>query len=222
MSALIYVLCYDDTSEARAVLTFAGFSWAKPLRIRTTRLFEAIVFVELAEELAVQDAWHTHEYIGFLSHKAFDKFPTLRHMVPRAIDALTRDPTPDAFSFAAHHTAMRHGDPYSGHHPQLRPVWESTLTQSFPPLAQPFRTWFCNYWCARPSLVLEYSRWLRDAFLPVLLADARVAEDAHWSPPTQVMHAAGLLFYDHVPFIAERVVGAWFENVRRANVRFEL
>lgn len=223
---LVYVLCFDEASEAAARALAAAHAWATPMRLRTTTLFESEPLALRAEALAEADDWAARRYVGWLSWRAFEKFPGLRAPATARLDALAA-PTfdaatgPDVVPLLIAPVPMRYGDEWHAVHPSLRALWDETLVQHLhPALAHPFQSFLCSYYVARPAHLLRFAAFLRRAVL-LLAADARTFADATYPRPvTEAMRAAGMAHYPHMPFLLERLAGAYFQRVE-PGVRIE-
>ena len=95
------------------------------------------------------------------------------------------------------------------------------LERVAPLVAAPvFRTFFCNQFVARPMLVARYAAWLQDVALPRIEADGRAhapafdsARRADYKPPPAALRDAGYADWPLLPFIMERVSGAYFATL---------
>jgi hypothetical protein len=218
---LIYVLYYDDYSHGQALKHYGAFRWAKPLRVETSELFENEAILR-APQLAEEDAWERRAYVGWLSWKAPRKGLLLR--VPRwaertlaALEAGDR-PLHDVCAFAWVGADSQYGDKLARDEPTMTAIWDTTVCAADGRFARPFSTIWCNYWAARPEVVLGYARWLAETMVPALRADPRVLGrmgDAVVVHPeaTPSMRRAGMAFYPVLPFLLERVTGAYFQHV---------
>lgn len=213
-NVIIYVLSYSEATEAAARAKFSGQPWYH-IQIPTTDYFENLVFIDLVPTLSVNHSWATRDYVGFVSHKGFDKFSwaNLSESAGPVMSSI-QNGTCKADVIAWHAEAKRL--PYGGlsslSQASFPIVWDSSVKALDSRLVLPFRTFFSNYWLARPGLVLQYSSWLR-------LAVLRLVKDPHFFHPvsyrdvTPEMKQAGMDFYPLAPFLLERMPGAYFQNV---------
>ena len=71
MKTRIYILAYNDKTFEYASNFYEKYEWAKVIRIKTTVLFESIIFDEWL--LDNYDDWKDFDNIGFISWKANQK-----------------------------------------------------------------------------------------------------------------------------------------------------
>jgi hypothetical protein len=74
MKILIYILCYDDSSEKKAIAIFSQFDWARIYRIPEEvqdHTFEGVMY--RSELMKMYDEWKDVDFVGTASYKFFDK-----------------------------------------------------------------------------------------------------------------------------------------------------
>lgn len=223
---LIYILCHDNVSEASARAGFSRYVWAQVERIPTSPLFENAVFLRV-DDLAKRDSWASRKFVGTLSYRAFEKYRSLRFYSEKLIRLLARvdnmsAEAPDAVSFLSEGAPRLFGGVSALDHPEFDAVWNSTVCGAVDPrLCLPFRAWYCNYWVARPQHWMAYAHWLRDTVLPSLQADKRLVETnqvmyvigSTARPPSSDMIGMGMHQFPMMPFILERLPGAYFQHI---------
>jgi hypothetical protein len=219
---LVYVLCHDDASEARARRDWPQ-PWARPLRTPTSARVECGGILAAAARSA-EDGWDGLDYVGFLQYSAADPQKDAPVRMTAAADAVQRG-IADVVALSRWCGAPHpHGDPHTVHHVALAVVWEETLLPAlgFARGAPPpcFRTFFHNHWLARPPLVRAYALWLKHVALPALETDPRVFQGA-WDraaepatkPVAPALAALGFADWPLLCYVQERLAGFYFAHV---------
>jgi len=222
---LIYIICHDNASEAAAFAGFSRYAWARVERVMTSPLFENEIFLR-AGELSRRDDWSSRAFVGTLSYRAFEKHRSLRFYVERKIWALARADvksaeTPDAVSFLSEGAPSLFGGDSALDHPGFASVWNSTVCDIDRRLCLPFRAWYCNYWVARPEHWLAFADWLQLSALPRLILDNRLTDTSQVMyvigssirPPSEDMLRVGMQQFPLMPFVLERLPGAYFQHI---------
>jgi hypothetical protein len=215
MRVVVYVLCYDDHSEARARDEYGVLPWARVLRLPTTtehnKYMEGQVFLGLLESL--KHEWEDADFVGTISWKASDKIdvPDMQELCQRAMDgqAISLFFLPEV---TVGYSVMAH--------PRFLQVWVPLLTQmgyavddavspEFPLLAG-------NYWLTKPALMSQFCEFYKRAVQ--VLETHQPLQHALWSDSCyathltsdQCMEIYGRPYITHHPFVCERLAGFFF------------
>jgi len=223
---LVYVLCHDDASEAHAHHAFGAYPWAHVLRMTTgTGRCETQGILDAARRCDA-DRWWARAYVGFLQYSSATKpssnGTTVLQVVLEFVERVERGDAAcpdDVFAFSRARYADPRGDAcVDVHGDAYERVWSERVA---PLVAAPvFRTFFCNQFVARPMLVARYAAWLQDVALPRIEADGRAhapafdsARRVDYKPPPAALRDAGYADWPLLPFILERVSGAYFATL---------
>ena len=169
---MIYVLCYDDSSENMAIASFSGFPWARVYRLpeeRQNHLQEGIAYT--TELIALYDEWKDADFVGTVSYCFFDKIP-YSHFI-NLINGITS--TTDAVFF------------YTGTDPNvgncnliLKELLDDICNRLFNTnsgllnglkskrINKITRYSFSNFFVVRPNLMFDYIHWVSNTVIPML------------------------------------------------------
>jgi len=213
---IIYVLCYDDATEALANTQYGAFDWARVHRIKKhTHLFEGIMYQE--ELLNMYSEWKCADFVGTISYSFTSKVP-LNHLI-RMIERAIHE-KPDVTMF----WSRARDDGIGGHNQHLIQLYKSVLdmliSKTHPKVSQLYC--FSNYWMATPKHMLLYIDFFNRTLLPLLEESPHVWDNS--------LYVAGNLtsdqllkitkrvpYYPFHPFINERLVAPYFQSIN-ANI----
>lgn len=223
MKVLVYVVCHDDDSRAKAEAAWGAYPWARvtmlPAAPATSVYMESAAFLTVLPDR--RHEWQDADYVGVFSWRALQKID----LPPNFLDTLGRQ---DADVVAL----MPSLDPMLSttvnSHPRFLQVWVPALLKlGFSPAdatSQDMFAFMCNYWLATPA-------WM-GAYMAFFVHVARVLDtaadtdeslhDALWSDSTypakvsteQLMRVYGKPHMPHHPFIAERMPCFFFWKFR--------
>lgn len=215
-TVVVYVLCYDDATEAAARAEHAGRAWARVLRVP-----EPVVgdvegkYLETAAYLSLLDSrraeWEHADFVGTLSWKASTKIGCVDR-IPRLCHAFRRRDVIALLSLPRENLL----DQAEAGHPGFSRVWVPLLEglgysadDAVDPAVRPF---MCNYWLARPAWMDRYSAFCRRAVRlleaegPLREAawrDARYAENQFGE--AWCLRTYGRPYLPFHPFVCERL-----------------
>lgn len=212
---LIYILCYDDASQKKAIKRFGNQPWARILFIASTPYLESIAYLHYLP--ALRHEWEHVDYVGTLSYKAPEKIkiPTTaqleKHVQNSYPDVIPFFPRPGT-------VLLEQG---SKHHPLFVPLWIRLLLQlNVPPhlaTAREVPVFFCNYWVATPTWMKRYIAFAQRA-KHVMDTDPNMQADL-WSDAEYASNNLSMErllkvfqrpYYTHHPFVLERLPCMFF------------
>ena len=204
MKVIIYVLCYNDDTEQQARDQWEQYSWARVYRMkRRTELLESIMYK--TELMELYDEWKDADYVGTVSHRAFQKFPDQKsYLLNKVADV--------SGNFVE--LIKPSNSPYY-HNDFMKTTFEHMLSRVG---LKPSDKWlFCNYWCCPPSVMKAYIQWFNEKWLPVLYSTDGLWDDAkHFTPympsAEELMIQLGRPYYTYHCFLCERIVSPFFDD----------
>lgn len=160
VSLLIYILCYDDASEAHARQHFAQYPWARIMRLPTgvpaAKIMEGQAFEAL---LTRQDEWEHVDFVGTLSWRAHEKIrvdlveASVKQL--RAHDVIAFMPLLAQYDYWILQTISSH--------PRFLEIWTPLLVHMGYSIADTVSVdmpvFFCNYWVATPDRMKSFLRF---------------------------------------------------------------
>lgn len=198
----IYVLCYDDRTEALANERFGHFEWARIFRIPVqTHLFEGVMFQTYLMEMYSE--WKNMDYVGTISYKLPEKVP-----FQNFLDLLSNAGNHDAVFFK-----MVPSDLFHVHSPVLKRVYDDVYRKTMPlRLSATIKRYgFYNYWMTRPSIMIDYIHFFNSKWLPLVENHPLVWENAGYQTPSplspdQLLNLTKRVsWYPCHPFVNERI-----------------
>ena len=209
MKLVVYVLCYDDTSEAAAKDEFEKHEWARVVRLpddrRTGKYMEGAAFLGTLQSRKAE--WHDADLVGTMSWKA-----SLKIDVNAVADACRRCAGADVVTFLPSTDMLLRS---VLHHPRFLEVWVPLLSHlgySAPDIVHSdMPAFYCNYWMATPAWMDRFMAFY--ARVHRALEDLPCIQDALWSHagyPTHLtrercIQVYGRPYIPYHPFVCERV-----------------
>lgn len=175
MKIRIYVLCYDDRTEALAKERFGYYEWARIFRIPVqTHLFEGVMFQTYL--MGMYSEWKDMDYVGTISYKLPEKVP-----FQEFLDLLSNARSHDAVFFR-----VVPSDLFNLHADVLKRVYDDVYRQTMPfrLTARIKRYGFYNYWMAKPKVMVEYIQFFNTVWLPSVEKHPLVWENVGYKAPT--------------------------------------
>jgi hypothetical protein len=201
---IIFVLSYNDSSFEIAKTEFSKYSWAKPLLLQNATennpLYENIVYKNF--DTIIKPLSKGFKYIGFLSYKARKKIHV--ESLNSYIIAKTYSKYDASFFWTG---SLMNFNP----HPNFQEIWRDCLEIKVG-AAKTIKSCYGNFWCAKLSLMENYSKYLITTILPSLLKHPKIYTDAHYRNQmneSDLIKLASYPYHTHIPFILERVPNAW-------------
>ncbi len=222
--AVVYVLAYDEASEARAREEYGGRGWARVVRLpdpaagpphsRNARYMEGAAFLSLLPSL--RDEWRDADFVGTLSWRASDKIhipPDLERILEevRGSDVVALLPSTEALLPQAVRA-----------HPRFLECWVPLLLRLGVGAAEAVQhdvaCFFCNYWLATPARMDAWLAWFARAV--EAMESAPELQDALWSRsgycgslgPERLRELFGTDYMPMMPFVAERLAPFFFSH----------
>lgn len=214
---VIYVLCFDDKSEAIAKTNFGKYAWARVLRIPTTYILENVMYDTILKELSHE--WENADYVGTIAYSAYDK------MSEQDIDELEKfwkctmalgfDVVPMCFGKEEWGSMVDFAEIC---HPGFKWLWTTWMEHlQMPPPPAKMKTWYYNYWVATPQRMKEYMTFFARAkglldtlddsdFQKRLWSDAKYNKDI----TEELKKTFGCKYYPFHCFLLERLSSHYF------------
>jgi hypothetical protein len=223
MKIIIYILCYDDTTEHIAKETFKEFDWARVYKLTNqNHLFEGkFLSVDLFE---LYDEWKDADYVGTLSYKAFEKIN--KEYAIQKINNLESN-LYDVLFLYLEDNDLFHQHFQSG--PIMRRIFRNMMAKTMPKLIS--SSWwninypvinikqynFCNYFVTRPILMYQYIQFFRTIWLPLLEQHPAVWNNALYGGKLKSEKLLELSngrapHYTYHAFINERLLYGYFQS----------
>lgn len=209
-SLRVFVLCYDDASEATARSRFEDKPWAYVLRIESTKYLESIMYTSwLAKN---RELWQGFDYVGTIAYKAYDVRPSMPDL-QQVVDQFSGQCV-DVFALMpAACGVLSQGSRF---HPRFLDIWNDTLTSIGYPQSSIRSTvmpgFYRNYWISTPgwmSLYIEFMKRVVDAFERYEHLGRMLNENAKYVQgeltPARCEAVFGVPYYTHHPFVCERL-----------------
>lgn len=219
MNILIYLLCFDDASQASVEQnlppSFQTIHY-KIVRLPETNLF--LEFYMYTDYLpSHREEWENMDYVGTLSWKFYKKCPINPAMTKFK---LSKFPNTDIFSF--YNVNLDLFFIAEKVHPQFNVVWKTLFERLgftdpndvFPPRCPSF---FCNYWIARPKVMNDFL--ILASRIKEMVENKQDADLQHLlymdsgynglQTPAMLMRNFGKPYYIMMPFVLERVI-CWY------------
>jgi hypothetical protein len=215
MKIRIYILCYDEQSYMYALRDYGNKEWAKIVHIKTTVLFENIMYDSWL--LENYEDWKDFDYIGTISWKAGYKIqlPNIDKL-SIFLDKNKFDVIP--FYFIDANLINR----TTYYHPKFRYLWIKILTKlgyNETQITKNIKAFYCNYWLTTPKLMLEYIEFFKKV-KECMDTYQEIQEDI-WSnskhrsstltSPQICLATFGKPYYPYHPFIFERIPCFYFD-----------
>ena len=210
MKVVVYVLCYDDASEAQALQRFQ-YPWAHVIRVGQSKYMEGQMYLSILEDRA--EEWEDADFVGTLSWRAPDKIdiPDFDQLCPRmqGADVIGLLPLPQTLLEQACYR-----------HPRFMEVWHPLLTElgytEEDITSDAIPAFMCNYWLATPAWMKRYCEFYKRAVH--VLETHKGLQGALWSYPGYGTHLSlekrmqiyGTPYIPYHPFVQERLPCFWF------------
>ena len=218
MKLAVYVLCFDDESEAAASEAFAPYEWAIVTRLPDDdpalgKYMEGYAYLRTLRDNRAE--WRDADLVGVLSWRA-----SLKIHVDLLAKACEDSRGADVVAFMPSSDNML--EQAARHHPRFLQVWVPLLLHlghdARAIVRDDMPTFFCNYWLASPGWMdrfLDFYAAVRTA-----LEELPSIQDALWSDPGYVsglsgercMRVYGRPYIPYHPFVCERLPCFFFHN----------
>ena len=216
---IIYVLCYDDSSEEQAIRFFSQYPWARVYRIPTdvqSHLFEGVMYQ--SELMKLYDEWKDKKYVGTIAYNFW------RKMKHKAGDIESYNSECEIVLYSKILTGRSYDNPYLRKLfeflcKQLLPVPPLTFGLSNPANIDTIPFCFYNYWMTTPAHMLKYIAFFNERWLPMLESHPIVWENAGYtngkaSPEKLLELSKGRCsYYSFHSFINERLPNMYFRLI---------
>lgn len=226
---IIYVICYDDESEKKAIDDFQSYSWARIYRIPAevqNHLFEGVMYQ--TELMKLYDEWKDKEFVGTISYKLKDRFAWYPYRSMETINLLISTIKSEDYNVVPFMPFI--GGNFQELNTDLRNVYKLMCDFIFP-LKNIYSVsksgihtheldfkhenfFFFNYWMTTPSKMLEYISFFNTKWLPVLETLQNVWNNSNYNgklTPKQLKSLTKRVeYYPYHPFINERLPASYF------------
>jgi hypothetical protein len=227
-SRIIYVLCYDDESEKKAITEFSQYPWARIYRIPVesqNHLFEGVMYQ--TELMKLYDEWKDKEFVGTISYKLKDRLAWYHYTNMERLDNNIRnvsshahDVMPFLFYGGANLTKLNPnlGDEFKRMLDSVIPIQRDyKFVHEFNTREKEFKIspfFFFNYWMTTPARMLEYIYFFNSFWLPTLESNQNVWNNAGYVGNMTSEQLKNLTkrvdYYPYHPFINERLPASYF------------
>jgi hypothetical protein len=211
MKVVIYVLCYNDQTEATARAHWGMYDWARVYRLkRRTELFEGVMYEQ--ELMDLEDEWKDADYVGTIAYSYLRKYPHNKDYLLTKLATLSGD-----------FVGLIEGETNPYYTTDVMRGYMETLIRQAGFKVSPTQSWvFANYWCCPPSVMKTFIRWFNAKWLPLLYALPNVWDDANHNSPNRPTDAeltlnVGKPYYPYHPFLTERIVSVYFDALLTTN-----
>lgn len=219
MKVIIYVLCYDKDSVARATEEFAKYPWAKvvllPDDCASSKFMEGAAYLHTLPNH--REEWEDADFVGTLSWKCMEKIRIPDDLVASLVAARKQEVDVVALLPSTEHMVRQ----AVRSHPRFLEVWLPLLQQmgyaSHEAVHADIPCMLCNYWVATPSRMSHFLDFYKAATVALeTLTDG--PREALWSdagyatqlPIERRMEIYGTPYIPYHPFIGERLAGLFF------------
>lgn len=229
-SRIIYVLCYDDESEHKAITEFSSYEWARIYRIPVesqNHLFEGVMYQ--TELMKLYDEWKDKEFVGTISYKLKDRLAWYHYTNMEQIDSKIR--TVSKFEYDVVPFLFYGGANFEKLNPNLKNEFKH-LTDSILQLSNQYKIgyrfmtrkqelltdpfFFFNYWMTTPKSMLAYIQFFNTIWLPALESNQNVWNDSKYQGHLTAEQLKTLTkrvsHYPYHPFINERLPASYFRH----------
>lgn len=201
-------LCFHDGVSTESVLY--RHPYMIPYRLNSTKYFESEFFMNVDVDLSA-------EYVGMVTYSVTDKSKIFKTNLIRILENSTED------LIAFHPFPGERIDDVDKRHPNFMNIWkrltEKLAVGSYECCDPMF---FCNYWVAKPHVVIEYQKFLKKA-VEILESDPEVYDNAHYKEgklsKERLVEICGKPHYTYHPFVLERLI-CLFVRLRSVSVRY--
>lgn len=208
---VVYVLCYDDASEAKAREEYVAHHWARILRLGGSKYMEGQVFIDVLDSL--RSEWEDADFVGTLSWRASEKItvPDIEILCEKYKNA-----SAISLLFLPEITLGRS----TLSHPRFLQVWIPMLTEMGhsvqDAVSHEFLHLVGNYWLAKPHVMTRFCQFFKSAVR--VLETKESLREALWSDACYDTHLTKercMEIYDkpYMPyhsFVCERLAGFFF------------
>jgi len=215
MKTRIYILAYNDETFEYASNFYKEYEWAKVIHIKTTVLFESIIFDEWL--LDNYNDWKDFDNIGFLSWKADKKIPI--NSVNNIIMQINKyEPDYDIKPLyplnISDLDAWRLGYEYGY---RILDIVFTKLNYPDKYVYGNFKKFYCNYWITKKDTLIEYIGFFKKC-KEIIDTDEEIQSiintDAHYPGlnTEQLLKIFNKPHYCYHPFIYERIPFFYFHG----------
>lgn len=196
---IIYVLCHNLESEEIAITNFGNQKYARIIRIPQTHLFESVMYKTVLNE--VYSEWKDSDFVGTISYSYAKKFDfsflkrvlTFKNIEDYDFISLIPTITDPVFNEAITKKIFLESIKAIGNH-------SPKFNQSYN---------LCNYWIARPNIMLDYIKFFNNKWLPAVeshnMTNNKIDYRSGSLSKEVLVKLTGNEYYTHHPFVHERL-----------------
>jgi hypothetical protein len=202
-NVIIYILSYNLDKLNIATEIFKDYYWARPILMKYQDMTcENAFWKQLSE---ISDEWINCEMVGTLSWKSYTKIDL------RIVDAIIK--SKDLWSSGYYHFYVSEINILDDDsHPHLQTIIRET--SNILKLDISGKCCFANYWMCKPTLMVNFIKWVTKTLIPTVLLHYLCMEDANYTnglKAKETMEKWGLPYYPHLCFVLERLIPCYFE-----------
>lgn len=217
MKILVYILAHNEETFAKATEEYGKHEWAKPILIPQTIWLESVMYVSYLQDH--KEEWQDMDYVGAIAWGASTKQPLVHRMHDICVEAHNKDTDVIAL--------MYRGDPLVQTAERWHPgftscwlaAWRSIGYMNDDLLLHPsIKSFYCNYWLARPSFMADFCKLM--AYFDLRVQTDSTVKDILWRdsdyetrgenvakmPVEAKMRLWGVPYYPQIVFVAERMI----------------
>lgn len=217
MKLLIYILSYNDESYNYAYHKYNKYNWAKIIKIKTTKLFESIMYDTWL--IDNEDDWKNYDYIGFLSWKADQKINISNENIDYIKNILEQDNSYEIIPMYIRDEYFIFCSKYLFHiinilYNELGYPRNYVIENNFLPF-------FCNYWIAKKDVLYEYINFFKKCKNIIdnnHEIQKYINENIEYGgilKENELMNIFNKPYYCYHPFIYERLPIFFFHNKKK-------
>jgi hypothetical protein len=209
---IIYVLCYNDVTEQKAVTEFGEYKWARIYRIKNqSHLHEGVFFS--TELISLYNEWKDKKFVGTISYEPFGKIPKSEFFkILNDPETYNNDVVFFSYFSNTFHSFMHHD-------PRTSSVFYSSLSKAIPNISEEHTllTTYCNYFMATPEYMVKFLNFFAKEWLPVVESHPDVWTDSGYDgklKPDQLLKLNGRVpYYPQHPFVNERITCVFYRHI---------
>lgn len=207
MDVIIYILCYDDETFLKASINYP-FIWAKPILLQDQDYtFENVFWNQLN---TIYDEWKMCKMVGCLSHSAHKKINI--NVVNYIIQTGAYNEYHHFYKFSEIYVLDKNSNALLCH-PKFDIVWNDFLKETG---FKDCQEYCCNYFMCSPALMNNFIKWY-NKILPFLKNHPLAFIDSTYKgnmSKGKLISLTRKAYYPLLPFVLERAVPCYFENLK--------
>jgi hypothetical protein len=196
---IIYILCHNLESEEIAKVNFGNEKYARIIKIPQTHLFESVMYKSVLKELYHE--WKDADFVGTIAYSYPEKFDIsflkrvllFKHIEKYDFVSLIPTITDPAFNESITKKIF------------LESI--NAIGNPSPKFNQSYN--LCNYWIARPKIMLDYIEFFNSKWLPAVeshgMSNSKIDYRLGSLSKEVLVKLTGNEYYSQHPFVHERL-----------------